>query len=103
MYLVSKILLLWRRCLTELAQSCTLQLSLRTFLRKKKNLYIRDLFTRILSFFSCLLLFQCLSMKPRKLKEQIFFFFSFGKTWKVLCGCFVVCFFHYGAVSDLRF
>lgn len=70
-------------------------------LEKKKNLYIRDLFTRILSFFSCLLLFQCLSMKPRKLKEQSFF--SFGKTWKVLCSCFVVCFFHYGAVSDLRF
>lgn len=71
---------------------------------KKKQLNIRDLFTRILSFFLfflCLLLFQCLSTwNIANSKNRSF---SFGKPWKALCRCFAVHFLHYRAVGNLRF
>lgn len=70
---------------------------------KKKQLNIRDLFTRILSFFfpvSC-----SFNACPRETlqTQRTDLFFSFGKPWKALCRCFVVHFLHYRAVGNLRF
>lgn len=79
MYLVSKILLLWRRCLTELAQSCTLQLSLRTSLRKKKSLHKRSLHKDSFIFFLSPALSMSLHETSQTERTDFFFFFPLEK------------------------